>query len=96
MQCALPWHGGLLRALIFHYAVADRLYFVTLGTSVHPRSTAKTHYFSIDDEFEYENFYQDFGPLNLAMLYRYSIKLKKKLKVRTLNYFVVVSINLNK
>lgn len=74
----------LSRALIFHYAVADRLYFVTLGTSVHPRSTAKTHYFSIDDEFEYENFYQDFGPLNLAMLYRYSIKLKKKLKVRTL------------
>ncbi|XP_065349996.1 dual specificity protein phosphatase CDC14C-like isoform X2 [Cloeon dipterum] len=64
--------------------IKDRLYFVTLGTTVHPRSTAKTHYFSIDDEFEYENFYQDFGPLNLAMLYRYCMKLKKKLKAPSL------------
>ncbi|XP_059490991.1 dual specificity protein phosphatase CDC14C isoform X2 [Neocloeon triangulifer] len=64
--------------------IKDRLYFVTLGTTVHPRSTTKTHYFSIDDEFEYENFYQDFGPLNLAMLYRYCMKLKKKLKAPSL------------
>ncbi|XP_068216660.1 dual specificity protein phosphatase CDC14A isoform X1 [Palaemon carinicauda] len=58
----------------------DRLYFVTLRTSGRPRSTANTHYFSIDEELVYENFYADFGPLNLAMLYRYCQKLNKKLK----------------
>lgn len=60
--------------------IKDRLYFVTLRTSGRPRSTANTHYFSIDDELVYENFYADFGPLNLAMLYRYCLKLNKKLK----------------
>ncbi|XP_069936349.1 dual specificity protein phosphatase CDC14A-like isoform X2 [Cherax quadricarinatus] len=62
--------------------IKDRLYFVTLRTNGRPRSTANTHYFSIDDELVYENFYADFGPLNLAMLYRYCQKLNKKLKVR--------------
>ncbi|XP_064607369.1 dual specificity protein phosphatase CDC14AB-like isoform X3 [Liolophura sinensis] len=58
--------------------IRDRLYFATLRTK--PRSTAHTHYFCIDDELVYENFYADFGPLNLAMLYRYCCKLNKKLK----------------
>lgn len=66
-------------------SVSDRLYFVTLRTTVKPKSTANTHYFSIDDELVYENFYADFGPLNLAMLYRYCQKLNKKLKVGTVN-----------
>lgn len=60
--------------------IADRLYFVTLKTSIKPKSTANTHYFSIDDELIYENFYADFGPLNLSLLYRYSTKLNRKLK----------------
>uniref|UniRef100_A0A8C1LK45 Vascular cell adhesion molecule 1b n=1 Tax=Cyprinus carpio TaxID=7962 RepID=A0A8C1LK45_CYPCA len=59
--------------------VKDRLYFATLRTK--PKSTANTHYFSTDEEFVYENFYADFGPLNLAMLYRYCCKLNKKLKL---------------
>lgn len=54
---------------------------MTLRTTVKPKSTANTHYFSVDDELVYENFYADFGPLNLAMLYRYCQKLNKKLKV---------------
>ena len=58
--------------------IKDRLYFASLRTK--PRSTLNTHYFSIDDELIYENFYNDFGPLNLAMLYRYCCKLNKKLK----------------
>ena len=66
-----------LRSIFF----SDRLYFVTLRTTVKPKSTANTHYFSVDDELVYENFYADFGPLNLAMLYRYCQKLNKKLKV---------------
>nr|CAD7266396.1 unnamed protein product [Timema shepardi] len=60
--------------------IKERLYFVTLGTTVRPKSTVNTHYFSIDDELKYENFNADFGPLNLAMLYRYCQKLNRKLK----------------
>ncbi|XP_014664776.1 PREDICTED: dual specificity protein phosphatase CDC14A-like [Priapulus caudatus] len=59
--------------------IKDRLYFATVG-GLKMRSTPTTHYFSIDDDLVYENFYADFGPLNLAMLYRYCCKLNKKLK----------------
>ena len=60
--------------------IPKRLYFVTLKTSIKPKSTINTHYFTIDDELIYENFYLDFGPLNLASLYHYCIKLNRKLK----------------
>ncbi|XP_046707127.1 cell division cycle 14Aa isoform X2 [Silurus meridionalis] len=63
--------------------IADRLYFATLRGK--PKSTANAHYFCTDDEFVYENFYADFGPVNLAMLYRYCCKLNKKLKSFTLS-----------
>ncbi|XP_066503533.1 dual specificity protein phosphatase CDC14AB isoform X2 [Hoplias malabaricus] len=62
--------------------IKDRLYFATLRSK--PKSTVNTHYFCTDDEFVYENFYADFGPLNLAMLYRYCCKLNKKLNSFTL------------
>nr|XP_033771880.1 dual specificity protein phosphatase CDC14A isoform X2 [Geotrypetes seraphini] len=58
--------------------IKDRLYFATLRNK--PKSTVNTHYFCIDEELIYENFYADFGPLNLAMLYRFCCKLNKKLK----------------
>lgn len=58
--------------------IPERLYFATLRSK--PKSTANTHYFCTDDEFVYENFYADFGPLNVAMLFRYCCKLNKKLK----------------
>ncbi|CAF4468597.1 unnamed protein product [Rotaria sp. Silwood2] len=60
----------------------ERLYFATLR--IKPKSTTNTHYFSIDDEFIYENFYADFGPLNLAVVHRYCTKLNKKLNNSTL------------
>ncbi|XP_011692502.1 PREDICTED: dual specificity protein phosphatase CDC14B isoform X3 [Wasmannia auropunctata] len=60
--------------------IKDRLYFVTLRTTMKPKSNPNTHYFSIDNELVYENFYSDFGPLNLAVLYRYCQKVNKKLK----------------
>ncbi|XP_058249918.1 cell division cycle 14Aa isoform X1 [Hemibagrus wyckioides] len=63
--------------------IADRLYFATLRGK--PKSTANAHYFCTDDEFVYENFYADFGPLNLAVVYRYCCKLNKKLKSFTLS-----------
>lgn len=37
------------------------------------------HYFSIDSELIYWNFFLDFGPLNLGQLYRFSSKLNSKL-----------------
>ncbi|XP_077390309.1 dual specificity protein phosphatase CDC14AB isoform X3 [Festucalex cinctus] len=63
--------------------IKERLYFATLRSK--PKSTANTHYFCTDDEFVYDNFYADFGPLNLSMLYRYCCKLNKKLKSFTLS-----------
>ncbi|XP_019410403.1 PREDICTED: dual specificity protein phosphatase CDC14B isoform X4 [Crocodylus porosus] len=63
--------------------LTDRLYFAILCQK--PKSgAANTHHFCIDDELVYENFYADFGPLNLAMVYRYCCKLNKKLKSFTL------------
>ncbi|XP_053928915.1 dual specificity protein phosphatase CDC14A isoform X2 [Cuculus canorus] len=63
--------------------VRDRLYFATLRNK--PKNTVNTHYFCTDEELVYENFYGDFGPLNLAMLYRYCCKLNKKLKYFSLS-----------
>lgn len=37
------------------------------------------HYFSIDEYLVYESFFNDFGPLNICMLYRYCQKLNRKL-----------------
>ncbi|XP_027251381.1 dual specificity protein phosphatase CDC14A isoform X3 [Cricetulus griseus] len=72
--------GELIGACEF---MKDRLYFATLRNR--PKSTINTHYFSIDEELVYENFYADFGPLNLAMVYRYCCKLNKKLKSYSLS-----------
>ncbi|XP_069481782.1 dual specificity protein phosphatase CDC14B isoform X3 [Ambystoma mexicanum] len=58
--------------------IPDRLYFAIFSHK--PKTTTNTHYFCTDEELVYENFYADFGPLNLAMLYRYCRKLNKKLK----------------
>ncbi|XP_039725510.1 dual specificity protein phosphatase CDC14A isoform X4 [Pteropus medius] len=72
--------GELIGACEF---MKDRLYFATLRNR--PKSTVNIHYFSIDEELVYENFYADFGPLNLAMVYRYCCKLNKKLKSYSLS-----------
>ncbi|XP_046458032.1 uncharacterized protein LOC124204850 isoform X2 [Daphnia pulex] len=64
--------------------IKDQLYFATLKVSIRPKSTPDTHYFCIDDQLVYRNFYSDFGPLNLAMLYRYCHKLNRKLKAPNL------------
>ncbi|XP_046682260.1 dual specificity protein phosphatase CDC14A-like isoform X2 [Homalodisca vitripennis] len=64
--------------------IKDRFYFVTLRVSTgKPKSTPNTHYFCIDEELVYENFYSDFGPLNLAMLYRYCTMVNQKLQMYT-------------
>lgn len=40
----------------------------------------KQHFFSIDNEMIYWNFYLDFGPLNMGHVYRYSQMMNQKLK----------------
>ncbi|KAH8328373.1 hypothetical protein KR067_008594 [Drosophila pandora] len=60
----------------------DRLYFVAFKKNIKPKNTTNTHYFSVDEEFIYENFYNDFGPLNICMLYRYCMKLNTKLNAK--------------
>ncbi|CAL8078213.1 unnamed protein product [Orchesella dallaii] len=65
--------------------IKDRLYFATLRGHYRLKSTNNTHYFTIDDELIYENFNSDFGPLNLAMLYRYCQKLNAKLRAPSLH-----------
>lgn len=62
--------------------IKGQLYFAILPQKI--RSTCERHCFCIDDELSYENFYADFGPLNLAMFYRFCCKLTKKLKSFTL------------
>lgn len=57
----------------------DRLYLVVFKTELVPLNTNTIHYFSIDDELVYESFFNDFGPLNICMLYRYCQKLNRKL-----------------
>ncbi|KAJ8963967.1 hypothetical protein NQ314_005226 [Rhamnusium bicolor] len=44
------------------------------------KSTMDTFFFSIDDELVYENYYCDFGPLNISCLYKYCCKLNKYLQ----------------
>ncbi|XP_058805471.1 dual specificity protein phosphatase CDC14B-like [Phymastichus coffea] len=69
--------------------IKDRFYFVTVTSPDKAKHTANTHYFSIDNELVYENFYKDFGPLNLAMVYRYCQKVDKKVKTITSNKKIV-------
>mmetsp|Transcript_91531 Transcript_91531/g.236256 ORF Transcript_91531/g.236256 Transcript_91531/m.236256 type:complete len:474 (+) Transcript_91531:193-1614(+) len=49
--------------------VPGRLFWVALHST--PQNTHRSHYFSIDNKLVYEPFFADFGPLNLAMMYRY-------------------------
>ncbi|XP_035735368.1 dual specificity protein phosphatase CDC14AB-like [Vespa mandarinia] len=60
--------------------IKNKLYFATLKNErLEPRKTENINFFSIDNELVYNNFYNDFGPLNLACLYRYCYKVNKKL-----------------
>jgi len=58
--------------------IRDRLYWVALHSM--PKNTLKSHYFSIDNEFVYEPFFADFGPLNLSSVCRYCRIMDAKLK----------------
>lgn len=54
------------------------------------QDTKPIHYFSIDTEYVYWNFFLDFGPLNLGHLYRYCQKLNDKLVDPGLRDYIIV------
>lgn len=56
-----------------------RLCWTTLISGPPPRDTPKFHYFTVEGQLCYEPFFADFGPLNLAMTYRYCKLVEKKL-----------------
>lgn len=62
--------------------IKDRLYFTSFRTQ--PRRSLEYHFFCTDNELVYEGFFDDFGPLNLAMLYRFVCHLADKMKDRSL------------
>lgn len=59
-----------------------QLYFAVMKSkyATKLKSTMDTFFFSVDDDFVYENYYCDFGPLNISCLYKYCCKLKKYLQ----------------
>ncbi|XP_045762127.1 tyrosine-protein phosphatase CDC14 homolog isoform X2 [Maniola jurtina] len=61
--------------------IKNVLYFATVRPGKILKNTDDTHYFSIDDELIYENYYCDFGPLNLGCVYKYCKILNEKLKL---------------
>jgi len=58
--------------------IPDRLYFATLSSE--PRQSNQYHFFNVDNDLVYEPFFADFGPLNLANLYRFCKILNEKLE----------------
>lgn len=55
----------------------DRLYWAAVRSP--PRSSSKSHYFSVDAELVYEPFFADFGPLKLSAVHTYCKLLEAKL-----------------
>lgn len=60
--------------------IKDRLYFASIRAP--PRRSSDYHFFCVDNELVYEPFFDDFGPVNLAMLYRFCCHLADKLRDR--------------
>ncbi|KAK5639278.1 hypothetical protein RI129_011770 [Pyrocoelia pectoralis] len=60
--------------------IKKRFYFVSIRSGDKPKSTPCTHFFTVDNELVYDSFFNDFGPLNICMLYHYCTKVNKKLK----------------
>ncbi|XP_065187092.1 dual specificity protein phosphatase CDC14C-like isoform X2 [Sycon ciliatum] len=58
----------------------DRLVFCVSPSSRVPRLASRScHYFTVDGEYRYQSFAQDFGPMNEAVLYKFWRKLSLKL-----------------
>lgn len=74
------------RSLHFCELLRDQLYFATLSDvnlkSFVKKSHPHVHFLFVDNDFVYQAFNQDFGPLNLGMLYLYCKKVNTIFKKR--------------
>lgn len=62
---------------------------MSLRSKPSEETSKKAHYFTMDSELVYWNFFLDFGPLNLAQLYRFCQRLNNKLKSEALRDKVI-------
>ncbi|TCD71273.1 cell division control protein 14 [Steccherinum ochraceum] len=60
------------------------------GPSATPDDEAKYYYFSVDDQLVYLSFFQDWGPLNLAMVYKACILFHELLQDEELSSYRLV------
>ncbi|XP_053678545.1 dual specificity protein phosphatase CDC14B [Anopheles nili] len=51
-----------------------RLYLAIVRKELNPAPRDTVHFFNIEETLKYENFFSDFGPLNIAMVYHYCLK----------------------
>jgi cell division cycle 14 len=58
--------------------IPNRLHFISSQNP--PRNKPKAYFFTIDADLIYEPFNEDFGPLNLAMVFKYVSELDKLMK----------------
>lgn len=67
---------------VYAEIIHKRLYFAVLKgrNNLKLKNNIDTFYFTVDDEFRYDNYFNDFGPLNISCLYKYCCKLNKFLK----------------
>uniref|UniRef100_A0A915JW10 protein-tyrosine-phosphatase n=1 Tax=Romanomermis culicivorax TaxID=13658 RepID=A0A915JW10_ROMCU len=63
-----------------------RLYF-DYGIKGSPKDNKECHFFTTDNnaDFHYEKFYKDFGPFNVAVLYKFCTLLHEKMKLVSLS-----------
>eukprot|EP00291_Cryptomonas_curvata_P012136 CAMPEP_0172201384 /NCGR_PEP_ID=MMETSP1050-20130122/29961_1 /TAXON_ID=233186 /ORGANISM="Cryptomonas curvata, Strain CCAP979/52" /LENGTH=112 /DNA_ID=CAMNT_0012879007 /DNA_START=170 /DNA_END=505 /DNA_ORIENTATION=+ len=85
MDLAVLSATGLLAEII-----PDRLYWASRSST--PPESDTIHFFNTDQTLRYEAFYSDFGPLNLAQLYRYCKLLEARLSSPSLAYKKIVHV----
>ncbi|KAF8958745.1 Dual specificity protein phosphatase cdc14a [Entomortierella lignicola] len=59
--------------------IKDRLYF--MWTSINPISTRRTTYLTVDSYLQYSAFFSDFGPFNIADVFRFCCLMKERLEL---------------
>lgn len=58
--------------------IKNRFYFMISDRP--PKDIPNAFYFNIDNDLEYDSFYEDFGPLNLSKIYKYTLEVQKIMK----------------
>ncbi|KAG0196554.1 Dual specificity protein phosphatase cdc14a [Mortierella sp. GBA30] len=59
--------------------IEDRLYF--MWTSINPISTRRTTYLTVDKYLQYQAFHADFGPFDIADVFRFCCLMKERLEL---------------